>query len=221
MNNILFTLFTRLQNNAALRLVRCLVIFMLLFLVKHDTQTLVDSVNSVGANLFNSILDKFWIPTLMTITGNTEVKLSAVASAKLLCESPSLLDPAAEELWATGYQATFVHLHNVGRMEEDPLQGIQDPKHICVALLANLSSHFRGRFPPVITRYLSQANQATLLQICNWYNLAIAMCNQRRREFKCGSTVESSIDGRFSRQFMVSKFAVGISYTFKDGYHYV
>nr|GEZ49526.1 exportin-2 [Tanacetum cinerariifolium] len=118
---------------------------MLLFLVKHDTQTLMDSVNSVGANLFNSILDKFWIPTLMTITGNIEVKLSAVASAKLLCESPSLLDPAAEELW-----------------------GIQDPKHICVALLANLSSHFHGRFPPVITRYLSQANQATLLQICNW-----------------------------------------------------
>nr|GEZ59953.1 exportin-2 [Tanacetum cinerariifolium] len=99
MNHIWFTLFTRLQNNATPRLVRCLIIFMSLFLVKHDTQTLVDSVNSVGANLFNLILDKFWIPTLKTITGNTEVKLSAVASAKLLCEPPSLLDPAAEELW--------------------------------------------------------------------------------------------------------------------------
>nr|GEX39235.1 RNA-directed DNA polymerase, eukaryota, reverse transcriptase zinc-binding domain protein [Tanacetum cinerariifolium] len=59
------------------------------------------------------------------------------------------------------------------------------------------------------------------IQSCLYSSRGSAMCNQRRREFKCGSTVESSIDGRFSRQFMVSKFAVGISYTFKDGYHYV
>ncbi|GJS17472.1 exportin-2 [Tanacetum coccineum] len=203
MNDIWGTLFTRLQNNKTARLVRCLIIFMSLFLVKHGIKTFVDSVNSVQANLFNAILDKFWIPTLKTITGNTEVKLSAVASTILLCESPSLLDPAAEELWgklldgivtllsqpeeqrvedepevpdfgeAAGYQATFDRLHNAGRREEDPLKEIQDPKHYCVALLANLSNKFRGRFPPVITRYLSQANQAALLQLCNWYNLAI------------------------------------------------
>nr|GEZ38336.1 hypothetical protein [Tanacetum cinerariifolium] len=99
MNYIWFTLFTRVQNNATPRLVRCLIIFMSLFMVKHGTQTLVDSVNSAGVNLFNSILDMFWIPTLKTITGNTVVELSAVASAKLLCKSPSLLDLAAEELW--------------------------------------------------------------------------------------------------------------------------
>ncbi|GJV23332.1 exportin-2 [Tanacetum coccineum] len=203
MNHIWATLFTRLQNNKTPRLVRCLIIFMSLFLVKHGIQTLVDSVNSVQANLFNAILGQFWIPTLKTITGNTEVKLSAVASTKLLCESPSLLDPAAEELWgklldgivtllsqpeeqrvedepevpdfgeATGYQATFVRLHNAGRREEDPLKEIQDPKPFCVALLANLSNQFRGRFPPVIARYLSQANQAALLQLCNSYKLAI------------------------------------------------
>ncbi|KAI3681877.1 hypothetical protein L6452_36682 [Arctium lappa] len=142
MNHIWASLFTRLQNSKTPRLVRCLIIFMSLFLVKHGLQTLTDSINSVQANLFHVILGQFWIPTLKTITGYTEVKLSAVASTKLLCESPSLLDPAAEELWgklldsivtllsqpeeervedepevpdfaeATGYQATFVRLHN-------------------------------------------------------------------------------------------------------------
>ncbi|XP_071696769.1 exportin-2-like [Rutidosis leptorrhynchoides] len=203
MNHIWASLFTRLQNSKTPRLVRCLIIFMSLFLVKHGIQTLVDSINSVQANLFQAILGQFWIPNLKTITGNIEVKLSAVASSKLLCESQALLDPAAEELWGklldgivtlfsqpeeqriedepevpdfgetTGYQATFVRLQNAGKKEEDPLKDIQDPKHYSVALLANLSSQFRGRFPPVITKYLSQANQAALLQLCNSYNLAI------------------------------------------------
>ena len=157
MNDIWHTLFTRVQNNKTARLVRCLIIFMSLFLFKHGIQTLVVSVDSLQANLFNAILDTFWIPTLKTITGNTEIKLSAVASVKLLCESLSLLDPAAEELWGklldgivillsqpeeqrvedepevpdfgevTVYKATFVRLHNAGRMEEDPLKEIQDP----------------------------------------------------------------------------------------------
>ena len=35
------------------------------------------------------------------------------------------------------------------------------------------------------------------------------------------SGVKSSIDGQFSRQLMVSNFAVGISYSFEDGYHCV
>nr|XP_043618630.1 exportin-2 [Erigeron canadensis] len=203
MNHIWASLFTRLQNSKTPRLVRCLIIFMSLFLVKHGIQTLVDSINSVQANLFQAIVGQFWIPNLSTITGTIEVKLCAVASSKLLCESQSLLDPAAEELWgrlldgivtllsqpeearvvdepevpdfgeATGYQATFVRLHNAGRREEDPLREIQDPKHHSVALLANLSTQFRGRFPPIINRYLSQANQASLLQLCNSYNLTI------------------------------------------------
>ncbi|KAJ0590304.1 putative importin-beta domain, exportin-2, armadillo-like helical, exportin-2, central [Helianthus annuus] len=204
MIHIWSSLFTRLQKSKTPRLVRCLIILMSLFLVKHGNQCLIDSINSVQANIFNMILDQIWIPNLKTITGYTEVKLSAVASTKLLCESTLLLDPAAEQLWgklldsvvtllsqpeeervedepelpdfgeATGYQATFVRLHNAGKKEEDPLKEIKDPKHFCIALLANLSAQFRGRFPPVITRYVSPANQAALLQLCTSYNLVIA-----------------------------------------------
>lgn len=104
MNHIWASLFNRLQNQNTKtpRLVRCVIVFMSLFLAKHWVQTLVDLVNSVEANLFHVILGELWIPNLNTInTGYnyTEVKLSAVASTKLLCESALLLDPAAEELW--------------------------------------------------------------------------------------------------------------------------
>nr|GEW28341.1 hypothetical protein [Tanacetum cinerariifolium] len=175
MNHIWATLFTRLQNNKTPRLVRCLIIFMSLFLVKQGAHTLVDSVNSVQANLFNAILGQFWIPTLKTITGNTEVKLSAVASAKLLCESPSLLDPAAEELWGKLLDGivTLLSQPEEQRVEDEPevpdfgeATGYKPPLFVFTML-------FRGRFPPVITGYLSQANQAALLQLCNSYKLAI------------------------------------------------
>ncbi|KAL8208094.1 hypothetical protein R6Q57_007506 [Mikania cordata] len=201
--NIWGSLFTRLQNSKTPRFVRCLIIFLSLFLVKHGIQTLVDSINSIQSNLFQQLLALVWISNLKTITGYTEVKLSAVASTKLLCESPLLLDPAAEELWgklldsivtllsqpeearvedepevpdfgeASGYQATFIRLHNAGKKEEDPLKEISDPKHFSVALLANLSTQFHGRFPPIITRYLSPVNQSALLQLCQSYNLAV------------------------------------------------
>ncbi|KAJ9560072.1 hypothetical protein OSB04_005232 [Centaurea solstitialis] len=167
--------------------------------------TFLTPLSRILADLFSAILGQFWIPTLKTITGYIEVKLAAVASTKLLCESPLLLDPAAEEIWGklldsivtllsqpeeervedepevpdfaeatTGYQATFVRLRNAGKKEEDPLKEIRDPKHFSVALLAYTSAQFRGRFPPVITKYLSPVNQAALLQLCSSYNLSIA-----------------------------------------------
>lgn len=63
-------------------------------------------------------------------------------------------------------------INAIYKREEDPLKEIMDPKYYSMALLANLSSQFRGRFPPIITKYLSEANQASLLQLCNSYNLA-------------------------------------------------
>ncbi|KAI3721311.1 hypothetical protein L2E82_32320 [Cichorium intybus] len=167
--------------------------------------TLVDLINSVEPDLFHVILGEFWIPNLKTITGYTEIKLSAVASTKLLCESAVLLDPAAEELWGKlldavvtllslpeeervvddefdfdfdfdfgGYEeATFVGLHNVGKKAEDPLKEIEDPRRFFVGFPANISSQFHGRFPLVIMRCLSVANQAALVKLCNSYNIAI------------------------------------------------
>ncbi|OAY84247.1 Exportin-2 [Ananas comosus] len=201
--NIWAALFTRLQNRRTVKFVNSLVIFMSLVLVKHRPDVLVDSVNAVQPNIFPVILLQFWIPNLKLISGSVEVKLTAVASTRLICESPSLLEASAAELWGkmldgiitlltksdkfgaeveddvldihetVGYSVSFARLHYAGKREDDPLKEIRDPKHFLVTSLARLSAQSPGRFPAVIEKYVDPANQNTLLQLCATYNSTI------------------------------------------------
>ncbi|GLT76990.1 hypothetical protein SLA2020_486200 [Shorea laevis] len=203
MPNIWKTLFMRLQNNRTVKFQKSLVIFMSLFLVKHGATNLVDTMNSVQPNIFFAILEQFWIPNLKLITGAVELKLTAVASAKLICESPVLLDAAAAKHWGkmldsivtllsrpeqerveeeqempdiaenVGYTAAFVKLYNAGKKEEDPLTDIKDPKQFLVASLVRLSSLSPGRYPQIISENLEPANQAALLQLFGTYNCSM------------------------------------------------
>ncbi|PSS04147.1 Exportin-2 like [Actinidia chinensis var. chinensis] len=203
MVHIWAALFTRLQNSRTVKFVKSFLIFMSLFLVKHGSQNLVDSMNTVQPNIFLVILEQFWIPNLKMITGSIELKLTSVASTRLICESQALLDPAASRHWGkmldsivtllsrpeqdrveeepdvpdfadnVGYGATFVHLYNAGKKEEDPLRDIRDPKQFLVASLASFSARLPGRYPQVISENLDPANQAALLQLFSSYNLSI------------------------------------------------
>ncbi|GAV68224.1 CAS_CSE1 domain-containing protein/IBN_N domain-containing protein/Cse1 domain-containing protein [Cephalotus follicularis] len=197
------SLFTCLERNRSVRFVKSLVIFMSLFLVKHGAANLVDTMNTVQQNIFLVILEQFWIPNLKLITGSIELKLTAVASTRLICESPTLLNAAAVKLWGkmldsivtllsrpeqdrveeepempdiaenVGYTATFVNLYNAGKKEEDPLKDIKDPKEFLVVSLARLSALSPGRYPQIINENLEAANQAALFQFCNTYNCPI------------------------------------------------
>ncbi|KAL6987162.1 hypothetical protein U1Q18_012917 [Sarracenia purpurea var. burkii] len=203
MGHIWASLFTRLQNNRTVKFVKSFLIFMSLFLVKHGSQNLVDSMNGVQSNIFPVILEQFWIPNLKLITGSIELKLTSVASTRLIFETQALLDPANSRLWGkmldsivtllsrpeqdrveeepdvpdfadnVGYGATFVHLYSAGKKEEDPLRDIRDPKQFLVASLANLSTLSPGRYPQIISANLDPANQAALVQLCSFYNLSI------------------------------------------------
>uniref|UniRef100_A0A1J3EFA2 Exportin-2 n=1 Tax=Noccaea caerulescens TaxID=107243 RepID=A0A1J3EFA2_NOCCA len=196
-------LFTRLHNKKTVKFQKSLVIFMSLFLVKHGPAYLVETMNSVQPNVFSAILEHFWIPNLKLIMGTVEVKLSAVAATRLICESPALLDPSAAKLWGkmldsivtlvsrpaeeravdepempeisenVGYTAAFVNLHNAGKKEEDPLKDIKDAKKFLVAALARLSLAAPGKYPQIIGENLDEANQAALLQLCNAYHCTI------------------------------------------------
>nr|GMD39947.1 Exportin-2 [Ipomoea batatas] len=193
-------LFKRLQERRTVKFVKNLVIFMSLFLVRHGSQNLVASINAVQVNLFNTIVEQFWIPNLKLITGSIELKLTAVASTKLICESPSLLD---SKLWgkmldsiitllsrpeeerveeepevpdfgeSVGYNAAFVRLYNAGKKDDDPLQDIRDPKQYLVASVATLSAQSPGQYTQVIRENLEPGNQAALLQLCSSYNVSI------------------------------------------------
>uniref|UniRef100_A0A0D9UYL1 Importin N-terminal domain-containing protein n=1 Tax=Leersia perrieri TaxID=77586 RepID=A0A0D9UYL1_9ORYZ len=92
-------LFTRLQTRQAVKFVNSLVVFMSLVVVKYGPAVLVGSVDAIQPNLFITILQRFWIPNLKFIKGALEVKLTSVASTKLICESAALLDVAAAQTW--------------------------------------------------------------------------------------------------------------------------
>uniref|UniRef100_A0A7N0VK74 Importin N-terminal domain-containing protein n=1 Tax=Kalanchoe fedtschenkoi TaxID=63787 RepID=A0A7N0VK74_KALFE len=193
-------LFLRLQKNPTVKFVKSLVIFMSLFVVKHGTINLVNSMNVVQENIFTVILQQFWIPHLKLIAGAIEVKVAAVAAVKVLCETPSLLHPNVAPQWGKlldsvvtlvsrpveerldeepevpelggtmDNPASFIRLHNAGNREEDPVVGISDSKEFLVTSLAQLSTQFPGRFPLVIGEILESANQAALLQLCHTFN---------------------------------------------------
>ncbi|KAJ0982137.1 hypothetical protein J5N97_010392 [Dioscorea zingiberensis] len=196
-------LFTRLQNRRTVKFVNSLIIFMSLVLVKHGPGVLVDSINAVQPNIFGAILQQFWVPNLKLIAGSIEIKLASVASTRLICESPALLDASAAELWGKmlnstiallaqpeefrenveneapevqetgGYSAAFVRLHNAGKKEEDPLKEIRDSKEFFVSSLARLSSLYPGRYGAIIENYVDPQNRSALIQLCSAYNCAI------------------------------------------------
>lgn len=196
-------LFSRLQNRPTVKFVNSLVVFMSLVLIKHGPAVLVDSINAVQANIFIAILHKFWIPNLKLISGPIEVKLTSVASTRLICESPALLDVSAVELWGkmldsivallvqteqsgtdleveimdvpetVGYSASFARLHNAGKNEDDPLKETKDPKEFLIKCLAGLSAHSPRRYPGIIEKFVDPVNQSALSQLCASYGWAI------------------------------------------------
>lgn len=191
------------QHKRTVKLIKSLLIFMSLFLIKHGPSNLVDTMNRVQPGIFTVILNQFWIPNLRLITGSLELKLTAVASTRLICESPIFSEAAAAESWGkmvdsivtllsrpeqdrveeepdmpditenVGYTATFVRLYNAGKKEEDPLKDIRDPKEFFISSLSRLSAVSPGRYPKVISENVDPTNQAALLQLCNTYSLPI------------------------------------------------
>ncbi|EPS57349.1 hypothetical protein M569_17469, partial [Genlisea aurea] len=67
-SHIWVALFRRLQFNRTVKFIKSLIIFMSLFLVKHGTEKLSASMNSVQPDILRTILEQFWIPNLRLIT---------------------------------------------------------------------------------------------------------------------------------------------------------
>ncbi|KAK6142670.1 hypothetical protein DH2020_023018 [Rehmannia glutinosa] len=117
-SHIWVALFNRLQNHRTVKFIKSLVIFMSLFLVKHGYQNLVSSMNAVQPDVFLTILEQFWIPNLKLITGSIEMKLTSVASTRLICES---LSPSDSKLWGKMLDSivTLLSRPEEDRVEED------------------------------------------------------------------------------------------------------
>ncbi|MCO5572303.1 hypothetical protein L7F22_026056 [Adiantum nelumboides] len=196
-------LFKRLQVQRTGKFIKSLIVFMSLVCVKYGHHALVESVQNIQQGLFVTIIQTFWVPHLLSITGDIEMKLCAVASTKLLCESPFLQSDAAIPVWGkllnsvitllvrpeeervedegdvpdldemVGYTAVYAQLHNAGKKEEDPVKEVHDPKEFLATSLSKLSSCLPGKFPILIQQSVEPANQAGLAQFCSTYKCAI------------------------------------------------
>jgi exportin-2 (importin alpha re-exporter) len=184
-------IFRELQKRQTVKFLKSLLIFISLFLIKHGSSNVVDTMNTVQPDIFIGILTHFWIPNLKLITGDIELKLTAVASTRLICESPVLLDPAASVSWGKMVDSIVtllsrpeqdtvedkvdildITVYSAGR-KEDPIKDIRDPREFFVASLSRLCAKTPGRYPNVIGENVTPVNQAALLQLCNTYNLSL------------------------------------------------
>lgn len=116
-------LFTELQLRGTVKFVKSLLICMSLFIVKHGSTNLVDTVNAVQPDVFLKILEQVWMPNLKLTTGAIETKLTSVASSRLICEYPSLLNAAdGGQLWGKMLDSivTLLSQSEQDRIEEEP-----------------------------------------------------------------------------------------------------
>ncbi|CAM6025473.1 unnamed protein product [Sphagnum balticum] len=199
MGQIWTILFSRLQYRSTGKFIKSLIIFASLFVVKHGPSKVIDTVNSVQPNLFLSILDNVWSPNLSSITGETEIKLCAVAASmlftpllegsatpycgKLLNSVVTLLVKPEEERVdeeqdvpdldeVVGYTAVYAQLHNSSKAEDDPLKDVKDPKEFLAKTLGGVSSQQPGKLPSII-QGLEPSNQTALGHLCSTFRISI------------------------------------------------
>ncbi|KAH7510901.1 hypothetical protein FEM48_ZijujUnG0073500 [Ziziphus jujuba var. spinosa] len=157
------------QSRKTVKLVKHLLILMSLFIIKHGSNNLVDTIHP---NLFKSVLENALDATAVEHWGKM---LDGIVTLLSEAERDRIEDeremPDIDE--NVGYTTTFVRLYNAGKKEEDPLKDVKDPKEFLVVALARLSAIYPGRFPQIIWQYLNSDNQAALLHFCSTYNCQI------------------------------------------------
>ncbi|KAK4397262.1 Exportin-2, partial [Sesamum angolense] len=108
-SHIWVALFKRLQYNKTVKFIKSLVVFMSLIFVKHGPEKLATTMNAVQ-------------PDHSYTSSRPE-------------EDRVEEDPEVPDFGETvGCSATFVHLYNAGRKEEDPVRDISDPKQFWLHL---------------------------------------------------------------------------------------
>lgn len=193
-------LFSRLQYRSTVKFTKSLIIFASLFGVKHGPARVIETINSVQPDLFSTILDKIWIPNLVSITGDIETKLCAVHATMLVAPlfqaskevyvgrlmnsvMTLLVRPEEERVEddkdvpdmdeVAGYVAVYAQLHNAAKKEDDPLKDIKDPKEFVAKTLAAVSQQYQG-LSTILQQGLEPANMTALGQFCTAYGVTLA-----------------------------------------------
>lgn len=98
MKSIFVDIFNRLQQNKTSKCIRCFLVFLCVFISKHDGQIVLQIIDSIQPKLLLNLIERFF-PTIPLIEGKFEKKMVLVALTKLLA-GVMLISPY-DTAWAT------------------------------------------------------------------------------------------------------------------------
>ncbi|XP_074326561.1 exportin-2-like [Apium graveolens] len=107
-------------------------------------------IENLGYDVITPYMGRIWTCLFPRLQNNETAKF---AKSFVIFMSLFLVKTRVEEELevpdfgeTVGYNATFVHLHNAGKKEEDVSRDIKDPKMYLVDILANISAQTPGRY---------------------------------------------------------------------------
>ncbi len=91
--------FQRLTSSKTTKFIKNFLVFSSLYAVKCGGNALVETVDSIQAQMFGMVCNRLFIPEVQKVSGNTEKKICAVGMTKLLCETPAMLTGPYANYW--------------------------------------------------------------------------------------------------------------------------
>eukprot|EP01114_Cavostelium_apophysatum_P013267 TRINITY_DN3173_c0_g1_i1.p1 TRINITY_DN3173_c0_g1~~TRINITY_DN3173_c0_g1_i1.p1 ORF type:complete len:974 (+),score=292.68 TRINITY_DN3173_c0_g1_i1:302-3223(+) len=179
MKTIFTIVFSRLQTSKTTKFIKGFLVFMSFFIGKHGATFVMEQIDTVQQDLFAMILGSLWISNIQKVNGPIERKMACVAMARLLGETPRMMQPPYLPFWpqllsafisvSEGHEdeteavadggdaddidihghATFSQLTLAAKEEQDPFKDI-NPRVLLAQNLARLSRENPGKILPMV-----------------------------------------------------------------------
>ncbi|XP_059097421.1 exportin-2-like [Tigriopus californicus] len=189
LTSIFRLLFQRLTSSKTTKFVKSFLVFMFLVAIKYGGSKLIQTIDSIQAQMFSMVCERLIILEIQKVSGSTEKKICAVGLTKLLCDTPEMTQGSYANFWTPilqalvglfelpedetipddehfieiedtpGYQTAYSQLVFVGKRNHDPLAGVADPRVNLAQSLHKMSVARPGMIGPLVAQMNPQAQQ--------------------------------------------------------------
>jgi len=184
-------IFARLTERKTTKYVKSLLVFLSMFIGKHDPTLIVTTIDGLQPRLFSMVLESLWLPNIGKVNGLIERKMASLAMTRLMTECPLMVtdyvsswpkllsaqletlelpedDSPADEADDTyvdedagGFTNAYSHLIYAAKQDADPFVGV-NPKALFATGLHKLSVSFPGQIPNLVKNNLAPQAQDIL-----------------------------------------------------------
>lgn len=99
MKQIFSLLFQRLSSSKTTKFVKCLIVFFAFYAAKIGPAPLIELIDGIQNQMFGMVCQRVFATDMNKVTGEVERKIVAVGVAKILCESPLMLQQPYINYW--------------------------------------------------------------------------------------------------------------------------